>query len=225
MHDTRTCLSGREPAALPQAERAQELLGAQMALAVRHGGLLRAALAGAGDFRAARRYPARDVVDLAHGTRFFFHAHADGFASRGEYGHFHVFLDPTGKGSHMASHLIAVAIDGQGLPVRLFTVNRWVTGERWLPAPALSAAARDFRCTTAGRLAPVARWVSACVQAYAPVVDALLRDRDQRVARSRGAAASLETVFEDRSLEVLTECSVALVPPMHGGAISEEEGQ
>jgi hypothetical protein len=218
-------LLGAMPRALPLAERAQEILAAQMVLALRHGGLLRAALAGAGDFRAARRYPARDVVDLRHGTRFFFHAHPDGFDERGEYGHFHVFLDPAGKGGHLATHLVGVAIDAQGLPVRLFTVNRWVTGERWSPAQALSGVARGFCCVTSGRLAPVARWVTACVRAYAPVVDDLLLGRDYRLARCCDGGVCLENVFEDRSLEVLTERSVALVPPSTGGNLSEEELQ
>src|SRR5207244_9619648 len=32
------------------------------------------------------------------------------------------------------SHLIAIAVDVRGEPIRLFTTNRWVTGETWYRA-------------------------------------------------------------------------------------------
>ena len=32
------------------------------------------------------------------------------------------------------SHLVAIAVNSRGEPIRLFTTNRWVTGETWYHA-------------------------------------------------------------------------------------------
>ena len=56
------------------------------------------------------------------------------------------------------SHLIAIAIDFRGEPIRLFTTNRWVTGETWYRAEDVTRMLDRFviaeeehrRCSTAG---------------------------------------------------------------------------
>jgi hypothetical protein len=39
-----------------------------------------------------------------------------------------------GGNNDKLSHLIAIAMDASGAPIRLFTTNRWVTGETWYAA-------------------------------------------------------------------------------------------
>jgi hypothetical protein len=70
---------------------------------------------------------------------------------------------------------------------------------------------KRFHVHTRGRLAPVASWLTAMVDLFNEELAGLLRERDARIAPmlARGDA---ESVFEDRGLEVLSECP-ALLPP------------
>lgn len=171
--------------------------------------LARAALAGARDFEVLRHYPERDVVDPSAGTRFYYHAHR---LDDAEHGHFHLFSHGRQAGDFM--HLAALSLDVHGQPQRWFTTNRWVTGERWRPAEQVLPRLIGWKVQTGGRLAPVARWLSAMVALYTDELACLLQERDARMApllqgRSR---AEKETVFEDRSLDLLSECPAQLAP-------------
>ena len=110
---------------------------------------------------AWRHYPDGEAYDPQSHAQYFFHAHPGD--SRPERGHFHTFLRAEGMPSGVAplllpelavadaalapqaaplkrgtrdevSHLIAIAVDARSEPIRLFTTNRWVTGETWYPA-------------------------------------------------------------------------------------------
>ena len=168
-----------------------------------------AALAGARDFEVLRHYPARDVVDAGASTRFYYHAHR---LNDPEHGHFHLFVHGRQPGEFM--HLAALSLDVHGQPTRWFTTNRWVTGEHWRPAAQLLPHLRRWRVRTGGRLAPVARWLGAMVALYAGELEQLLRERDERLAsRLQGRSrAEREAVFEDRSLDVISECPALLAP-------------
>lgn len=171
--------------------------------------LARAALAGARDFEVLRHYPGRDVVDATAGTRFYYHAHR---LDDPEHGHFHLFVHGRRPGEFM--HLAALSLDVNGQPRRWFTTNRWVTGEHWRPAAQLLPHLRRWQVRTGGRLVPVARWLNAMVALYADELAQLLHERDARMApllqgRSRAEA---ESVFEDRSLDVLSTCPALLAP-------------
>ena len=171
--------------------------------------LAHAALAGARDFEALRHYPERDVFDAKAGTRFYYHAHR---LNDPEHGHFHLFAHGRRPGDFM--HLAALSLDVKGQPTRWFTTNRWVTGERWRPAAQLLPVLRRWQVGTGGRLAPVAQWLNAMVALYADELAQLLHERDAIMApllqgRSR---AETEAVFEDRSLDVISECPALLAP-------------
>ncbi len=168
--------------------------------------LAHAALAGARDFEVLRHYPRNDVVDTQAGTRFYYHAHRHGVS---EHGHFHLFAEGRKPGDFM--HLAALSLDNRGQPMRWFTTNRWVTGERWRPAAQVLPALRRFCVQAGGRLAPVAEWLTAMVALFADELAALLQARDARLAPLL-ARADAETVFEDRALDVLSDCSAALPP-------------
>jgi hypothetical protein len=128
---------------------AEALISATLAVAEAGKPLMLRVVPADGDFLAWDHYPAEDAVDARSGARWFYHAHGPGERDAGEHGHFHLFLDrksfsdvrleplagPPGGASSGADivHLIAIAIDLDGLPTRIFTVNRWVTDE-WLYA-------------------------------------------------------------------------------------------
>ncbi|MCI4440123.1 hypothetical protein [Tibeticola sp.] len=173
-------------------------------------GLAEVALAGARTLEPLRHYPARDVVDPARGTRFYYHAHTSHRYPAEEHGHFHLFVYPSGQPSGPDFfHLAGLSLDARGMPLRWFTTNRWVTGERWHSADALLDALPRFAIETRGRLAPLARWLTAMVQLYAPQIRALILRRDARIARKLAQTPG-EALFEDRRLDVVSECRVSL---------------
>jgi hypothetical protein len=66
-------------------------------------------------------------------------------AVQAEHGHFHLFAQ-LGKDDRQIpryTHLLGIAVDARGLPLRLFTTNRWVTDETWLPAPSVLGMVRQ----------------------------------------------------------------------------------
>lgn len=188
---------------------AQTALSVPLRYAEAGSSLAQAALAGARGFEVLRHYPAQDVVDASAGTRFYYHAHR---LDSPEHGHFHLFVDADADGGTM--HLVALSLDRCGLPLRWFTTNRWVTGGCWLPATRLIPHLRHWRVRTGGRLAPVARWLTAMVTLYHDELSQLLQVRDARLAaRWQGRhGAAREAVFEDRSLDVVGECPALLAP-------------
>lgn len=189
-------------------QAAADVVAVQARLARAGIGMAQAAMAGATRCETLRHYPRGDVIDRANGSQFYYHAHGAGRRPPAEHGHFHLFVRNL-AGESSFSHLAGLSLDDQGWPLRWFCTNRWVTGEHWLPAPQLIAALACFQPRTAGRLAPVARWLAAMVQLYAGVLAGLLHRRDRLVAR-RLAHTPAETLFEDRRLDVITATQVAL---------------
>ena len=51
---------------------------------------------------------------------------------------------PAGDPDEAWTHLVAIALDDRGRPLRLFTTNRWVTGETWYAAADVAAASARF---------------------------------------------------------------------------------
>ena len=99
-------------------------------------------------FRELEHLPEDDVRDGETGSQYYYHAHRP---ETGEHGHFHTFLRPPAippamspvrmaAGSSAAEkgddtcHLIAISMDRTGIPIGLFTTNRWVTGESFFAA-------------------------------------------------------------------------------------------
>jgi hypothetical protein len=159
-----------------------------------------------------------------------------------EHGHFHVFLRgegipagvtplllpdvavanaplprqsaPLKRGSRdEVCHLVAIAVDAEGEPFRLFTTNRWVTGETWYRAEDVVALLDRVRLGEADASAPtgprVNRWVEALVRLFRPEIATLLRGRDKRVMDWRWRWPR-SNVFEDARLEVTSSIAIDL---------------
>lgn len=141
---------------------------------------------------------------------WFFYYHSHGHGARGEHGHFHVFARmPRRRGTHGDApdftHLVGVGVDARGLPLRLFTTNRWVTGETWRDAEALTATLERIVAAHPVASTPLERWLRDLLALFAPQVALLLAHRDRRVAAHGG-----QRVFEDRRMHVLSDCRVSL---------------
>lgn len=169
--------------------------------------LAHAAVGGAKQCVELAHYPRHDVVDLQNGSRFYYHAHGSHRKPKDEHGHFHVFCH--GRVAADYFHLVGISLNSQGLPIRLFTTNRWVTDERWRSAIEVEAALAAFEIRARGRLAPVARWITALIQLYRPQIRQLIHRRDA-VMQRRSLAQEWGGLCEDRRLDVVTQRRVSL---------------
>ncbi len=171
-----------------------------------------------GEFIEFEHYPRDDVYDPQTHAQYYFHAHPRARGAWNDYGHFHTFLRPKGvsqsvrpgvspgtPGADAASdsvfHLIAISMNQQGRPVRLFTTNRWVTAETWCAAPDIIAMLDRFVVDLAKPSWPLNRWISAMITLYRDDIERLILERDVRIAQWSAAHPDRD-VFEDRALEV-----------------------
>lgn len=195
----------------------------------------------AGTFYEWNHYPDGDVYDPVSHAQYYYHAHPRD-ERPGEHGHFHTFLRAKGmpadvepapvhdfeppKGENDAlSHLIAISCDKQGNPIKLFTTNRWVTGEVWYTA---ADVCRMLNCFVIDHVRPswaVNIWLTNMLVLFRPHIRALIEERDEVVAewaRTHGNGS----VYEDRSLEVTSEIPISVVDQMTAirAALEEKAG-
>lgn len=185
-----------------------------------------------------RHYPDGEVYDPKSHAQYFYHTHpVDGRPVR-EHGHFHTFLraegmpvgaaplilpeiavpdvpalppqaPPIKRGTREeVSHLVAIAVDSRGEPLRLFTTNRWVTGETWYRAEDVIRMLDRFAITEVEPSETLNRWVGAMLRLFRPQIAALLRMRDETVMAWRRRRRT--HVFEDPALEITSSLDIAL---------------
>jgi uncharacterized protein DUF6969 len=155
-----------------------------------------------------------------------------------EHGHFHLFLRaegmphgvtplllpeaaianlvtppqaaPSKRGARdEVSHLVAIALDRSGEAVRLFTTNRWVTGETWYRAEDVIRMLDRFSLNAAEPASVVNRWLAAIVRLCQPEIAMLLRKRDEAVMDPRRRRRKVD-IFEDPKLEITSSLSIDL---------------
>jgi hypothetical protein len=203
------------------------------ALAAQPGGIF-AALAAVPEAVADwQHYPPGDVYDPQSHAQYFYHAHPVGSRAAGEHGHFHAFLRAEGMPPGVAplvlpetalagaappplkrgvrdevSHLVAVAIDRRGEPIRLFTTNQWVTGETWYRAEDVIHMLDRFALDNAGGPTLVNAWLGAVLRLYRPQIALLLRTRDRTIMNWRRKRRT--NVFEDSRIEVTSSLDIDL---------------
>jgi hypothetical protein len=159
-------------------------------------------------------YPPDDLVDARSGSQFYYHSHRHGGH---EHGHLHLFWHATASGRRRylrpghrrwtrtaPSHLFAISLDARGLPVALFTVNRWVTDGHWFDAATTLSQVERFAVDELDGHEASCRWLSGFVRLYQPLVQQLLVQRDRRLARRTNLAQALD----DRRLEVLSHAHI-----------------
>jgi hypothetical protein len=186
---------------------AQELASIQMKYAKSGRTLNEAALCGARDFIEWQHYPNNDLADKHSGYEFYYHAHSADEMPKGERGHFHV-IKRHAKSFH---HLVGIALDQKGLPVRLFTTNQWVTGEEMADSNLVMQSVVEFQMDITGRMAPVSKWIGALMQLFQPEIKELIKERDQEIALLVTRFGDREDVLNSREHHVLSECKIDLM--------------
>ena len=178
-----------------------------------------------GTFYEMDHYPPGDVYDDESGAQYYYHAHR---AETGEHGHFHTFVrakaipdsiapypDPHAGtsdaerplGEDAICHLIAVSMDKDGLPISLFTTNRWVTGETLYKAKDTIALLDHFSIDHVDPCLATNHWLTAMLRLFRPQIEKLLVARDERI-QSLQAARPDADVFEDRDVEITSEVDI-----------------
>lgn len=156
-----------------------------------------------------------DVAAKLDGTagalHYYYHSHVSPGAAAVEHGHFHLFaqLGNDAAGVARYTHLVAIGVDARGMPRRLFTTNRWVTGETWLPAARVLNFIEQIAAAPAVSDDPVDRWLRAQLGAFTPQIVELVRHRDRRMA-TRRRSGRRPGLFDDRRMHVICQCSVSV---------------
>jgi hypothetical protein len=188
------------------AAAGREMAAAERALARQGFNVVSRLLRDEGTFYEWDHYPAGDVYDPLHGAQYFYHSHGAAQRAPGEHGHFHTFV--RWEKPERLHHLVAVAMDHAGRPIRLFTVNRWVTEDDWIDA---SRAIRLLDRFVLDRAKPsrwVNRWLAALIRFFRPEIEHLLQARDARIAAWRSSHAGADA-FAARELEVLSQMPIS----------------
>lgn len=216
------------------AEAGAEVMEVHRVLAKTGDNIVGELLKNNGTFYEWDHYPPGDVYDHETHGQYYYHAHALDQRFEGEHGHFHTFVRPKGMPlgikpakvpgyvapedpNDALSHLVAIAMTPAGLPFRLFTVNRWVTGEVWYKAEDVIRLLDVFKIDHAQPSWPVNRWISAMVRLYKPQIADLLQARDLKVAAWQVQGPDND-VFEDRDLEVTSFLDISLDRQIQGVA-------
>jgi hypothetical protein len=174
-----------------------------------------------GEFFEDAHYPDGDVFDSQSASQYYYHAHR---AGTGEHGHFHTFIrakgmpddiapapyagtSPPPTGDDAICHLVAVSMNAAGLPVGLFTTNRWVTAETFYSADDTIRLLAGFEVDHADPCWATNRWLTAMLRLFAPQIKDLIRTRDATIAAWQASHPGPD-VYEDRELEVTSELAI-----------------
>lgn len=212
---------------------AEALLNAQQAMQTNNGNtILHHTLEGQDRHVSMAHYPKGDRIDYDTGAQYFYHCHRENFHSD-EHGHFHCFM----RYKHIPdsikpvplpdwdkfiqkpmTHLVAIGMNRYGQPIRLFSVNRWVTSEIWYSAQDTRKLLELFRfvepknnfCGRKHSNNPkhwkcLDTWIEALVQLFSPQITWLQKQRDVAIMRHRD-----HDVYNDKSVEELSEITIDL---------------
>ncbi|WP_328804713.1 DUF6969 family protein [Noviherbaspirillum galbum] len=169
-------------------------------------------------------YPEADAIDQSGGYQWFYHSHSP--ADRevtSEHGHIHLFARKPlwGRRLRLGSegafamlcgnpqenpetrHLVGLGFDAKGIPISLFTVNSWVTGDLMLGADLTLELLQSINLNTGH--ADIDTVIESVVRLCAPELQELLRRRDEVLRRHQGP----DKLF-DQSLELLSEVHIDL---------------
>ena len=171
----------------------------------------------------------------------------------GEHGHFHLFLRaegmprgaaplllpeaaianlptppqaaPSKRGARdEVSHLVAIAIDKSGEPVRLFTTNRWVTGETWYRADDVIRMLDRFSLDAAEPASVVNRWLAAIVRLYQPEIAMLLAQARRGGDGPATPAAEGRCIRGSEARDHLEPVDRSRCPPRRGRPAGQRSG-
>jgi hypothetical protein len=178
-------------------------------------------LKGQGMFLGMEHYPKHDAYDKETFAQYYYHSHR-----KEEHGHFHLFLRQggmpegvlpkfyDGRNDTMSdvdtfSHLIAISMDDEGYPIKLFTTNRWVTGEDWYRNEDVCKMIDLFQIEHTHPSWVTNKWLSSMLRLFYPQISELVLRREQDL-EMKSQADTLVDAMEDYQLDVLSELEISV---------------
>ena len=170
-------------------------------------------------------YPKGDRIDKKTGAQYFYHCHREDYEQE-EHGHFHCFLrykhipkrikpmrltDWDTYIDNPMTHLIAIAMNRYGYPIRLFTVNRWVTSEVVYEAKHTPHFLNRFKMTLTDDpyWQILDQWIEGFLKIFSPQIVWLLHQRDALMAQ-HNAENPNENAYTNHELEELSSIPINL---------------
>ena len=218
---------------IPQERAAEMLVAAEVVeectsvVEADHSNLVAEILRGQGSFTEWDHYPKGDIYDGATHSQYYYHAHPSNLRAN-EHGHFHLFVRQKGMpesikpaalpssvqrplGNDALAHLVGISMDSEGRPIRMFTVNRWVTGETWYNSNDVIALLGLFEISHAVPSWPTNRWVGAMVKLFQPQIGWLQTERDEAVKLWQlDNPEAKQPVYEDHGLEITSVVEISV---------------
>lgn len=206
---------------------AKKVLSAQQQMITQEGkNLLHYTLQEADQHFHMIHYPKGDRIDHTTGAQYFYHCHRENYEQL-EHGHFHCFIryphipkrikpapipDWDKYLDNPMTHLVAISINLYGQPIRLFTVNRWVSSEIWYDSKHVNANLNRFKMTLTQDpyWQVLDQWVEGILHLFSPQIQWLHQARDVHIHHLTKDKDQNETVYEDKNIEELSEISIDL---------------
>lgn len=173
-----------------------------------------------------QHYPHGDRIDKHTGAQYFYHCHRENFEEL-EHGHFHCFMryaqipkrikpaalpDWDKYIENPMTHLVAISMSQYGQPIRLFTVNRWISSEIWYDSKHIRTHLNRFKMslTDSPYWQILDRWVESILTLFSPQIIWLHQQRDEMIQRlqSQRDPSSTESIYEDRTIEELSSITI-----------------
>ncbi len=175
-------------------------------------------------------YPEDDAIDADNGYQWFYHSHAPEDRPGGaEHGHIHLFARQKRWSGRTRSrrdrefaqfpgrpvrpgatrHLLSIDFNAKGIPVSLFTVNSWVTGDLMLNADTTAKLLKTMVLRT--DYPAIDAVIESVVALYLTEIRELLHRRDQVLFGHTGA-----DVLADEALEVLSKMTIDIDAKLRG---------
>ena len=145
-------------------------------------------------------YPKGDVLDRNTHYQYYYHSHRNQ-----EHGHFHTFYMFPGENEGF-THLIAISMDKWGRAIKLFTVNQWVTGEKWLLKEQLQAKVNNFKVEKL-KHSPINDWINPFFTLFEPQINELISLRDKEIERLK---AQDSDILQNSRLEEITSMEISI---------------
>lgn len=170
-------------------------------------------------------YPKGDRIDNDTGAQYFYHCHRENYETE-EHGHFHCFLrykhipkqirpraltDWDKNIDNPMTHIVAIAMNRYGQPIRLFSVNRWISYEVWYDAKHTLSFIKQFKMTKQDNLywQVVDRWVEGMLHLFAPQIQWINNARDMTISHYKTVYPD-SNIYEDHRLDLLSEIPINL---------------
>ena len=207
-------------------EYAQKVLSSQQLMTTAKGkNILNYTLQKKRRHKSMDHYPKGDRIDKTTGAQYFYHCHRENI-DLNEHGHFHCFMrydnipkriKPTPLADwkknleNPMTHLLAIAMDRYGQPIRLFTVNRWITSEIWYDAKDITSFSKKFKFNLNDDpyWQILDQWVEGMINLFAPQISWLNLQRDAIISMHKSQNEE-NNIYEDQNLEEISEIQINL---------------